>query len=108
MLCKAIKRMLAQHDVATVGSAQEAVDKLAAGERYDVIITDLMMPGMSGMELHAAIAQLAPEQVARMVFMTGGAFTPTARQFFEQVTCPTIEKPFDKAGLLAVLQPLLA
>jgi CheY-like chemotaxis protein len=108
MLCKAIRRMLAQHDVATVGSAQEAVDKVAAGERYDVILTDLMMPGMSGMELHAAISQLAPDQVSRMVFMTGGAFTPTARQFFEHVACPTLEKPFDKAGLLAILEPLLA
>ncbi len=78
-----------------------------SGERYDVIITDLMMPGMSGMELHGAISTVAPEQVARMVFMTGGAFTPTARQFFEQVPCPTIEKPFDKAGLLAVLQTLI-
>jgi CheY-like chemotaxis protein len=108
MLCKAIRRMLVDHEVATAGSAQEALAKIETGERFDIIITDLMMPGMSGMELHQAISRIAPEQVAKMVFMTGGAFTPSTRQFFEQVACPTIEKPFDKAGLLAVIQTLLA
>ncbi len=99
--------MLAGHDVTVAGGARDALTKLEAGERYDVIISDLMMPGMSGMELHAAIATLAPEQVARMVFMTGGAFTPQARTFFEEVGCPTLEKPFDRAGLLAAIDSLL-
>lgn len=107
MLAKAIRRMLAGHDVTVAGGARDALIKLEAGERYDVIISDLMMPGMSGMELHAAIATLAPEQLARMVFMTGGAFTPQARVFFDEVGCPTLEKPFDRAGLLAVIETLL-
>jgi CheY-like chemotaxis protein len=108
MLAKAIRRMLAGHDVTTVVDARDALAKLEAGERYDVIISDLMMPGMNGMQLHAAIAEVAPEQVARMMFMTGGAFTPEARAFFDQVGSPTLEKPFDKAGLLAVIDTLLA
>jgi CheY-like chemotaxis protein len=107
MLAKAIRRMLSGHDVSVAGDAQEALGKVQSGERYDVIISDLMMPGMSGMELHAAISTIAPEQVGRMVFMTGGAFTPAAQQFFNEVGCPTIEKPFDRAGLMAVLEPLL-
>ena len=107
MLAKAIRRMLSGHDVAVVGSARDALDKLEAGDRFDIIISDLMMPGMSGMDLHAAIVKLAPEQVTRMVFMTGGAFTPEARAFFDEVGCPTLEKPFDRAGLLAVINNLL-
>jgi CheY-like chemotaxis protein len=107
MLAKAIRRMLTGHDVTVVGSAQEALTKLSAGDRYDVILSDLMMPGMSGMELHAAIGKLAPDQVTRMVFMTGGAFTPEARVFFDEVGSPTLEKPFDRAGLLAVIDNLL-
>ncbi len=107
MLAKAIRRMLAGHDVTVVGSAQDALAKLEGGERYDVILSDLMMPGMSGMDLHAAIGKLAPEQVTRMVFMTGGAFTPEARAFFDEVGCPTLEKPFDRAGLRAVIDTLL-
>ena len=107
MLAKAIRRMLNGHDVTVVGSARDALDKLEAGDRFDIIISDLMMPGMSGMDLHAAIGKLAPEQVTRMVFMTGGAFTPEARAFFDEVGCPTLEKPFDRAGLLAVINNLL-
>jgi CheY-like chemotaxis protein len=107
-LTKAIRRMLAAYDVTTVGSALEALAKFEAGERYDVILSDLMMPEMSGMDLHAALLRIAPDQVGRMVFMTGGAFTNSAKAFFDQVANPTIEKPFDRAALVAVLQPLLA
>lgn len=107
MLAKAIRRMLSGHDVSVAADAQEALGKIQSGERYDVIISDLMMPGMTGMELHSAIATIAPDQIAKMVFMTGGAFTPDAQQFFSEVGSPTLEKPFDRAGLMAVLDPLL-
>lgn len=106
-LMKAIRRMLAAHDVTTASSAVEALAKFEAGERYDAILSDLMMPEMSGMELHAALLRIAPDQVGKMVFMTGGAFTSSAKAFFDHVTNPTIEKPFDRAALVAVLQPLL-
>lgn len=106
MLAKAIRRMLSAHEVTVAGDAREALQKIQAGERYDAIVSDLMMPFMSGMDLHKAVAEIAPDQVKRMVFMTGGAFTPEAREFFEQVSCPTLEKPFDRAALLALLEPL--
>lgn len=106
-LVKAIRRMLASHDVTTVGSAREALAKVEAGERYDVLLSDLMMPDMSGMDLHAALTRVAPEQVERMVFMTGGAFTDAAKTFFDEVQNPTIEKPFDRADLVAVIDGLL-
>jgi CheY-like chemotaxis protein len=99
--------MLSEHDVTAVGSAREALTKIAGGERYDVILSDVMMPEMSGMELHAALVGVAPDQVDRMVFMTGGAFTDQARTFFNQVKNPTIEKPFDRAALIAVVDGLL-
>jgi CheY-like chemotaxis protein len=108
LLTKAIRRMLSAHDVTVAASATEALAKIEAGARYDLIITDLMMPGMTGMDLHAAIERAAPEQTSRMVFMTGGAFTPEARDFFDQAGVRAIEKPFDRAGLLAVIEPLLS
>ena len=107
MLTKAIRRMLSYHDVTTVGSAKEGLAKIEQGERYDVILTDLMMPEVSGMEMRDLLAKLAPDQVDRMVFMTGGAFTSKAREFFDRVSNPTIEKPFDTA-LFAVIDALLS
>jgi PleD family two-component response regulator len=52
-LAKAIRRMLGDHDVTVVAGGREALDKIEAGERYDVILSDVMMPEISGMDLHA-------------------------------------------------------
>lgn len=46
---------------------------------FDVILCDLMMPDTTGMDLHHELVRIAPDQVDRMVFMTGGAFTAKAR-----------------------------
>ena len=78
-----------------------------AGERYDVVLCDLMMPEMSGMDLYAELGRLAPEQVDRMIFLTGGAFTPRAREFLEQIPNPRIEKPVDFQNLRALMKNLL-
>jgi CheY-like chemotaxis protein len=79
--------------------AEEALATIVAGERFDVIFCDLMMPSMSGMDLHAAIAEKAPAMLGRMVFMTGGAFTDRARAFLDRVTNLKLDKPVSKNGL---------
>jgi CheY-like chemotaxis protein len=66
---------------------------------YDVILCDLMMPEMTGMELHAQLETTQPERAARMVFVTGGAYTPAAMSFLERVPNPRLEKPFDPENL---------
>jgi CheY-like chemotaxis protein len=92
--------------VTTVDSAQEALDLLNQGERYNVIISDLMMPHMSGMELYAAVIKLDPDQAKRMVFMTGGAFTPAMRSFLDSIDNRIIEKPFKLKDLRQFLNTL--
>ncbi len=92
-----------RHDVVPVTRAREALQRLAEGERFDVILCDLMMPEMNGMEFHAELARSAPEYLARIVFMTGGAFTDQARQFLEGIGRPHIEKPFTERALLSAI-----
>jgi hypothetical protein len=58
-----------------------------------------MMPQMTGMDLHAAIAELDPSQATRTVFLTGGAFTPRGRAFLDAVPNRRLDKPFDVNGL---------
>jgi CheY-like chemotaxis protein len=58
-----------------VTSAKEALLRLDGGELFDLILCDLMMPEMSGMDLHRRLLQSAPDQAAKITFMTGGAFT---------------------------------
>jgi len=107
-LGQAIRRYLAQdHDVDAVTSARVALDLLAGGARYDVILCDLMMPQISGIELHESVTKLDPAQAGRMVFVTGGAFTDSARTFFETTNNPRIEKPFDLKTLRHLVNELI-
>jgi FixJ family two-component response regulator len=61
-----------------------------------------MMPEMSGIDLHEALARVAPSLAARMVFLTGGAFTPRASEFLGTVRNRFLDKPFDYAALSAL------
>ncbi len=92
------------HDVVVLESAEEALGRFRAGERFDAILCDLQMPRMTGMELHEALRALDPEQAAGMIFVTGGAFTPMARQFLDEVPNLRLDKPFDPVALRALIR----
>jgi CheY-like chemotaxis protein len=102
-----LRRVLLGHDVTAVTDAREARDRIQSGERYDVIFCDLQMPNMTGMDLHAELSQLPGEQADKMIFITGGAFTPTASAFLDRVSNDRLEKPFDTKGLRALVQRFL-
>jgi CheY-like chemotaxis protein len=103
-----VKRILSkEHDVVAVVTANEALALCAGGERYDLILSDLMMPEMTGMDLYRELLRIDPEQADRMVFLTGGAFTPKARRFLSETPQEHIEKPFDSAHLRASVQRYL-
>jgi CheY-like chemotaxis protein len=104
MIANVVRKTLAHdHDVTTVNRAQDALAKVLSGERFDVILCDLMMPEMTGMDLHAELVQSAPEQADQMIFLTGGAFTARARAFLDQATNLRVEKPFDTVALRAIV-----
>jgi PAS domain S-box-containing protein len=107
---RAIGRMLSPwHDVVTRSSAREALDELGrAPQGYDLLLCDLMMPEMTGMELHGRLRDLHPALAERTIFITGGAFTPSARDFLARVSNPRLEKPFDADGLRALVAEVLA
>jgi signal transduction histidine kinase len=96
------------HDVETTTSAQEALDWIRDGRRFDLIICDLMMPAMTGMDLYEELEAVAPDQARLMVFLTGGAFTPRGRQFLERVPNLCLDKPIDIAALRALVNDRLA
>ncbi len=92
----AIKRLLGdRHEVVAVSSGAEAQELLARDRAFDLVYCDLMMPAMSGMELHAWLVNLDPGLAARVVFVTGGAFTPGASAYLAEVGNLRVEKPFD-------------
>ncbi|BDG10868.1 hypothetical protein AMPC_39810 [Anaeromyxobacter paludicola] len=107
LIGRSVRRMLAGHDVEVLTDGREALVRLLAGERFDLVLCDLMMPELTGMALEEKLRELVPEACAAMVYMTGGAFTPAARDFLAGGRC-YLEKPFQSAELLGLLEQRLA
>lgn len=98
-----------EHDVTLAGSAAEALQALGneALPAFDVILCDLVMPVMSGMDLYEKVRQQYPGLETRMVFMTGGVSLDRARQFLAKSQNLTFEKPFDFDRLRKTLRRLV-
>ena len=103
-LAAMIRRVLSKEcDVDLAVDAREGLERLGGPDAYDVILCDLMMPDMTGMDLFAEVARRHPGLERRFIFMTGGAFTPRATEFLAQVSNRRLEKPFETAVLKAAV-----
>jgi CheY-like chemotaxis protein len=104
----AIARVLGgAHEVREASGAREALRRIDGGERFDAILSDLMMPEMSGMDLYAALQARAPELAERVIVMTGGVFTPEQQAFLDSVPNLRVDKPFDLAEVRAAVEAVL-
>lgn len=81
--------------VSTFDDGAVALQALASEPDVDLIFCDLMMKGMTGMDVSAELTANAPELARKLVFMTGGAFSPQAQDFVTQNADRTVNKPFD-------------
>ncbi|MEO6576228.1 MAG: ATP-binding protein, partial [Polyangiaceae bacterium] len=107
-MCVTLRLLLShEHDVVAFTCARDAVSSLQAGEQFDAILCDLMMPEMSGMAFHQTVVKAWPLLAPRMIFLTGGAFTAEAREFLEKSTNPHLEKPFDEAPLFRAIRRIV-
>jgi PAS domain S-box-containing protein len=108
MICSLVTRALGkEHEVIAETEARRALELLKNGDRFDIIFCDLMMPDMTGMDLHAEIDLISPAQSERIVFLTGGAFTPRAREFLDSVDNRRMDKPFDVRALKLIVESML-
>lgn len=110
LLLKAYRRMLVgHHDVETRVGAREAIELLETDQHFDVVLCDLQMPEISGVELHAIAQRRWPHLARRFIFITGGAFSPEARKFIDELPeAACINKPFYVNELLEVIERRLA
>ncbi len=103
----ALRRVLGDHEVTVLTSAREGFALLVAGEHFDLLLSDLMMPDMSGMDLYDQVNAHFPELAPFMVFLSGGAFTEAGAAFLERIPNPHIEKPFDATEVRNLVGRLL-
>ena len=95
LVLSSMRKLLREHEVETVLSGREALAKLEAGERYDLVVCDVMMPEMTGVEFLEAVRERWPDQERCVVLMTGGAVTAETRAFLESAPA-VLEKPFTR------------
>ena len=86
-----------------------ALARIGRGERFDAILCDLMMPGLSGGEFASRLTEIAPHLAARCGFVTGGAASDRTEAFCRTIPSERIlTKPFAIDDLLALVERLLA
>ncbi|HPO14567.1 MAG TPA: sigma-54 dependent transcriptional regulator [Candidatus Hydrogenedentes bacterium] len=91
---------LAGYEVRTVASGTESLEMLRS-EEVDVLLSDLKMPGMDGLELLRRAKHLRPD--TEVVIMTAHATIKTAVTAMKEGAADYLEKPFDKDELLFVI-----
>jgi two-component system NtrC family sensor kinase len=97
----------AGYDVATAESGAVALEMLAELP-FDAVVSDLRMPDMDGAALWREVGARWPALARRMLFVTGDTLSAGAREFLAGTGCPSLDKPFSKADLLARVHQLLA
>ncbi|HSS01457.1 MAG TPA: ATP-binding protein, partial [Kofleriaceae bacterium] len=108
-VAQALKRILhGDHELTLASCGAEAIEHVNAGERFDAIITDVMMPNMTGIELLDRLEEVAPDQAMRVIFLSGGVFTAQTQMRLEASGNPQLTKPVSSQELRACVAKLVA
>jgi PAS domain S-box-containing protein len=108
-VAQALERVLtADYDLTVASCGATALEHVAAGTWYDAIITDVMMPNMTGIELFDRLESVAPDQATRVIFLTGGVFTPQTQSRLEASGNPQLQKPVTSQELRACVAQVVA
>jgi CheY-like chemotaxis protein len=109
LILAALERQLcAAHEVTVADDPALALASIRAGASFDVILCDVLMPVMSGVQFHAELVRIAPWLAARTVLMTGGNARREAVALLEATCVPTLAKPFDGDVLRRMLDTISA
>jgi CheY-like chemotaxis protein len=99
-ICALVDRMLKpEHDVVTTTYPEQAVQMIREGQRFDLIISDVMMPVMNGIEMHSVIASIDPESADRFVFFTASVLSPELERRLEGLSNTILRKPVSVSAM---------
>lgn len=100
LVASVVQRLLKhEHDVTVLLSSEAALERLASDGAFDIVLCDVLMPGLSGLELAQRVQAFNPTLARRFVFMTGGAIQPATNGPFDTTPNERIEKPFAATAL---------
>jgi PAS domain S-box-containing protein len=96
-------RVLVVDDVTVAVGGEEALE-VCANETFDVVLCDVMMPGLSGVDVLERLRAADPAWAGRFVFVTGGAFSQVTADALERTGVPRVDKPVDPVRLAALVR----
>jgi len=108
LLLRSVRRLLPEHELVCVESARQALALLDGGRPFDLIVSDVMMPEMSGIDFYEALCARHPEDARRVIFITGGALGAHVGSFLGSVPNLRLEKPFAADDLRRAIQQALS
>src|SRR5258708_30017366 len=105
---RAIARALGEDHIVTIAEgAGDALARIAHGEAFDIVLSGVLLPIVSGIDLHRRLGALAPKEAARIVFMTELRIPPEARVYLERIPNPCVAKPVDIKALRLLIEERL-
>jgi CheY-like chemotaxis protein len=104
VLMKALERLGYHLDAASSGP--EALTLLSSAE-YDLVICDIQMPGLSGLDFYHMLEESHPSLTDRILFMTGDLVQSDVQSFLDKIEANVLSKPFDLTGLYQKVNSIL-
>lgn len=101
-----LRRTLRGYRLDGASNGREALERIRE-HRYDLVLCDVMMPEMTGPELYEQLRAEHPDLAARVIFLSGGAFTPETQAFLDETPCPVVDKPFQTRALRSLVAETL-
>ena len=102
------RRLSNDHEVIVVSCGGDALVQIQQGGWFDAIVSDVMMPNMTGIELLEQLREVAPRQAERVIFLSGGVFAPESRARLDALHALLLEKPVDMKVLRAAIAAVAA
>jgi CheY-like chemotaxis protein len=104
LVARTLVRLLGDHKVEVSTSGHDALNRLLGKDgQFDLVLCDLMMPDMTGMDLFEEVQRRAPALAERFVFISGGGVTERSRRFIETHGARVLIKPIDGRELTEIL-----
>ncbi len=95
-------------DVELETSGVKGLERLLSRENFALVLCDLSLPDLSGIEIFAQIEEQRPDFLPRFVVMTGGAVSNESHEFLERFQGPLLNKPFTLSQVEALVKKLIA
>lgn len=107
LVLKVLKHVLRDHEVTTASSVDDAMSWCARDD-FDLILSDIMMPGASGCDFYHRLASARPGEERKIIFLTGGTMMEDVLTFLGRVPNLCLEKPVDPGALRALVAERIA